>query len=53
MVEKTFCDKCGKDITNDEIFVIEIYDRILERNRFQIDMCIKCMKKIEKLIKNG
>ena len=50
-MEKRFCDICGKDITNNVIFELGIYDEILEEETFQRDMCKKCTKNIRKLIR--
>jgi len=50
-MKKRFCDLCGKDITNDCIFELGIYDEILEKECFQRDLCEKCKNKIKKLIK--
>ena len=50
-MKKRFCDLCGKDITNDVIFVLGIYDEILEKETYQKDLCEKCKNKVKKLIK--
>ena len=49
-MRKRFCDMCGIDITNEEVFELGIYDALLEKDVLEKDMCEKCTKKIKKLI---
>ena len=51
-MKKRFCDFCGADITNDEIYSFGLYDELLEKEVFDKDSCDKCAKKIKKLIKD-
>lgn len=51
MVEKTFCDFCGKDITNDAQYHSDIYNCLTEKSIVEKDLCDKCMKKLKKAFK--
>lgn len=50
-MKRRFCDFCGKEITNDVVFELGIYDEILEKETYQRDMCEKCKNKVKKLLK--
>lgn len=47
MVEKTFCNDCGKDITNDETWSASIYDDLKEEFIIEADLCKKCKDKLK------
>lgn len=53
MAKKRFCDICGKDISNDVIFELGIFDADLEEYQLERDMCHKCKNKINKLIEDA
>lgn len=44
MSKKRYCDVCEKDITNDVIFEVMIYDEILEKELTRLDLCEKHKK---------
>lgn len=50
MVERRFCDKCGKQI-DDLKFLLEFYDRNKEKNILEMDLCDICKTKMIKKIK--
>lgn len=51
MVEKIFCDDCGKDMTNDLQFEAEIYCKDTEKNIIKSDLCKKCATKLKTYFK--
>lgn len=50
-MEKTFCDKCNKDITNDEQFDCDLYDMTTEKSVVKVDLCKKCAEIIKQKLK--
>jgi len=50
-MEKIICDMCGKDITEDNIFDLEIYDSDAEKNIYEKELCKVCANQIIKILK--
>lgn len=50
MVDKKFCDFCGKDIS--EGYEIEIFDETSEKYILNKDACESCKVKLKKVIEN-
>lgn len=43
-MEKTYCDKCGKDITKEKEFSVSVWSKHAEENIRDADLCDKCIK---------
>jgi len=50
-MEKIICDMCGKDITEDNIFDLQIYDSDAERKIYEKELCKVCANQIIKILK--
>jgi len=47
-MEKTYCDKCGKDITKEKEFSVSVWQKNAEEQIKEADLCDKCVKEFLK-----
>lgn len=49
-MEKTFCDKCGLDITEKKRYSLSIYDRELDDSVIDEDLCPSCFESVVRVL---
>ena len=48
MSDKTFCDKCPREITHTEQYKLNIYKVLSDRTIIEIDLCPSCYAKLRR-----
>ena len=51
-MQKTFCDKCKKEIKRGKVYKVQIEPDFIARDDISLnDLCESCMKEIRELLK--
>jgi hypothetical protein len=51
-MQQIICDFCKKDITDEEIFNLTIFNQDRDREEQEEDVCFRCLKRIRKALKD-